>query len=384
MTESILSYFQFDLPEIIALSILFLLFIIQLLYYLKYYRKPYVQAISGASTEGRSSQFMLKVSVIIVSENEADCLSENLPAVLEQDFFDYEVIVVNNGSTDESDVLLRSLELRYPNLYHTYLPYSNDRKMDRRKLALTIGIKAAKGDILIFTEPYCKPVSKNWISSMVNELSPEKDIVLGYSFFRESGKFFNRVARFDNLLFSQQCLSAVLNNKPYTGNHRNLLFRKKVFFDHKGFASLLNIESGEELFISQIMTESNTAVALSQDSFIETDLEHFSLWRQIKRSFFAIRLYLNKSMSLLFRSEIFARGIFYLLFVALVIYSIIFHHWALLGAAVLIFIFRLVSQLLILNKVSRYFSSGKFHFSLPVMDLFQPLYNLRFKGFRMK
>lgn len=384
MTEQIFSYFKFDLPEILALSILFLLFIIQLLYYLKYYRKPYLQAIADTSSDGKSSQFMLKVSVIIVSENEADCLSENLPAVLEQDFFDYEVIVVNNGSTDESDVLLRSLELRYPNLYHTYLPYSNDRKMDRRKLALTIGVKAAKGDILIFTEPYCKPVSKNWISSMVNQLSPDKDIVLGYSFFRDNSKFYNRVARFDNLLFSQQCLSTALSNKPYTGNHRNLLFRKKVFFEHKGFASLLNIESGEELFISQIMTDSNTSVALSPDSFIETDLEHFSLWRQIKRSFFAIRPYLNKSISLLFRTEIFTRGIFYLLFAALVTYSILFHHWALLGASVLIFIFRLISQLLILKKVSQYFLSGKFYFSLPVMDLIQPLYNLRFKGIRLR
>ena len=288
MTE-ILSSFEFNLTEIVGFSVFVLLFIIQLFYYFLYYRKPYRRAVKDTEDTGKAAQLMQKVSVIIISENEVDSLSENLPVILEQDFFDYEVIVVNNGSTDESDVLLRSLELRYPNLYHTYLPYSNDKKMDRRKLALTIGAKAATGDLLLFTEPYCKPVSKSWISCMVSELSSDKDVVLGYSYFKENKKFFNRLARFDNLLFNMYCICSVFNNKPYIGNYRNLLFRKYLFFDHKGYASLLNIESGEDLFISRVMNEANTSVSLVQDSFMETDIEGLSLWRQIKRSFCSIR-----------------------------------------------------------------------------------------------
>ncbi|NDV96009.1 glycosyltransferase [Dysgonomonas sp. 521] len=382
MTE-LLSYFKFDTTEIVALSVLFILLVIQLFYYLWYYRKPYKQA-KKVESDSQPSPAMLKVSVIIVSENEVDSLSENLPAVMEQDFFNYEVIVVNNGSTDESDVLLRSLELRYPNLYHTYLPYSNDKKMDRRKLALTIGIKAAKGDILLFTEPYCKPVSKHWISSMVNELSDDKDVVLGYSFYKECGKFFNRVARFDNYLFNMQRFSTTLNGKPYTGNFRNLLFRRSLFFEHKGFASLLNVEHGELVFISRIMSETNTTVALSQDSFMEADVQDFSLWRQIKQSYFSIRGYLDKTISFLFRFEICTRGLFYLLFVALVAYSVMMQHWAMAVLSVFIFLLRLIVQLIALNRPAKYFFSGKFYFSLLLMDLIQPLYNLRFKGMRFK
>ena len=383
MTE-ILSSFEFNLTEIVGFSVFVLLFIIQLLYYFLYYRKPYRRATKETEDTGKATQLMQKVSVIIVSENEVDSLSENLPVILEQEFFYYEVIVVNNGSTDESDVLLRSLELRYPNLYHTYLPYSNDKKMDRRKLALTIGVKAATGDILLFTEPYCKPVSKNWISSMVNELSSDKDVVLGYSCFKENKKFFNRLARFDNLLFSMQCICSVMNKKPYIGNYRNLLFRKHLFFDHKGYASLLNIESGEDLFISRIMDESNTSVSLVQDSFMETDIEGLSLWRQIKRSFCSIRPYLNKRVTALFSLEAITRSVFYLLFIALVVYSIFFSQWALLGLSVFLFLLRLTTQLIILNKSSQYFFSGKFYFSLPLLDIIQPLYNMRFRGRRFK
>ncbi|MDR0824339.1 MAG: glycosyltransferase [Prevotella sp.] len=382
MIEQILAYFRFDVIEIIGISLFFFLFIIQLFYYFRYYKKPYSTA-KKRDKDGFYTTEKPKVSVIIVSENEVDSLKENLPFILQQDYPDYEVIVVNNGSTDESDELLRSIELKDKKLYHTGLPYSNDWKLDRRKLALTIGIKAAKSDILLFTEPYCKPVSDKWIESMLRELDPERDVVLGYSFFKPARQFFSRVARFDNLLFSMQYLSQVIRHKPYTGNYRNLLFRKHLFFDNKGFASLLRVANGEELFISRIMTRDNTSVALSHDSFVETNLDDFSLWRQIKRSYFAIRSYL-KSSATVFKFEIFSRSIFYMLFIALIIYSVILQNWVLLGIAVFLFLIRLITQLVIINKDARYFMSGKFYFSLIVLDIIQPLYNIRFKSWRKR
>ncbi|MFV0329262.1 MAG: glycosyltransferase [Dysgonomonas sp.] len=378
MTEQFLAYFRFNIIEISGLSLLFLLFIIQLVYYFKYYRKPYIYAKKTVADEGL--YFKPKVSIVIVSENEVVSLRDNLPAILEQDYPEYEVIVVNNGSTDESDELLRSLELKYPNLYHTYLPYSNDRKMDRRKLALTLGVKAANNDILVFTEPYCKPVSNKWLKTLLKELTPDKDIVLGYSFFTKAPVFFNRMARFDNLLFSMQSFSMAIMQKPYVGNYRNLVFRRQLFFDNKGFASLLHIENGEGLFISQILTSSNTSVSLSQDSFIETNLEDFSLWRQIKRSYFTIRPYLKSTAPTIFKIETYSRCFFYLLLIASIVYSIVFQQWALLGFSALLFLIRLTVQLVTLNKISQYFYSGKFRFSLLVLDIIQPLYNLKFKS----
>ncbi len=132
------------------------------------------------------------------------------------------------------------------------------------------------------------------------------------------------------------------------------------------------------------MDESNTSVSLVQDSFMETDIEGLSLWRQIKRSFFSIRPYLNKRVTTLFSLEAITRSVFYLLFIALVVYSIFFSQWALLGLSVFLFLLRLTAQLVILNKSSQYFSSGKFYISLPLLDIIQPLYNMRFRGRRFK
>jgi glycosyltransferase involved in cell wall biosynthesis len=320
-----------------------------------------------------------KVSVIIVSENEVDSLTENLPAILNQDYPDFEVIVVNNGSTDESDVLLTSLELNHPNLYHTYLPYSNDKMLSRYKLALTLGVKASKGDILLFTQPYCKPVSGKWISTLVKDFSENKEVVLGYSFYQKTNRFYNRMARFDNHIFSMQYLSRAIKGYPYVGTLRNIAFRKHLFFDNKGFASNLHLETAEEILINEMITKNNTTVSLSQDSFIETGMQEFSLWKQIKRSYSLSKTYLRDKAPVIFGIESFSRSIFYLLFIGLTAYSAVFQHWALLGITVFFFLLRLCIQYVVLTKSAKYFNSGKFIFSLPLLDFLEPYYNIRFK-----
>jgi cellulose synthase/poly-beta-1,6-N-acetylglucosamine synthase-like glycosyltransferase len=375
-----IDYFMFNEPEIAGMVFFFLLFLIQIFFYVNYYRKPYSVVCKREKDNYKPFYLKPKVSVIIASENAADELSENLPAILTQDYPDFEVIVVNNGSTDESETLLRSLQLKYPHLYITYLPYSNDITFGRRKLALTIGLKAAKGEVLLFTEPYSKPVSNQWISSIVEEFSDEKDIVLGYSYYGRTKTFFNRIARFDNYLFSMQYISMALKNKPFTGIYRNLAFRKHLFFENKGFAAFLNLENGEDVFINQIITDSNTSVALSSDSFIESSNDRFSLWKQVKKSYSITKKHFkNKTPINLFGLEAATRYLFYLMLIALIVYSVIFFHWALLGITVFFFVFRLVVQLKIINKAAKYFHSGQFHFSLILMDILQPFYNFRFR-----
>jgi hypothetical protein len=103
-----------------------------------------------------------------------------------------------------------------------------------------------------------------------------------------------------------------------------------------------------------------------------------------KKIVLSIRPYLNKRVTALFSLEAITRSAFYLLFIALVVYSIFFSQWALLGLSVFLFLLRLTTQLIILNKSSQYFFSGKFYFSLPLLDIIQPLYNMRFRGRRFK
>ena len=79
------------------------LFIIQLLYYLVTYARPR-QAKRRQMQQGQAKP---AVSVIVYAKNESENLKKHLPALLNQDYPEYEIVVVNDGSTDESDEVLK-------------------------------------------------------------------------------------------------------------------------------------------------------------------------------------------------------------------------------------------------------------------------------------
>ena len=376
--ESFLEFFSFNYMEIIAIVVLLFLLGIQLFFYLKYYKLPYTVAIKGEKKEVNAQEDK-KVSVIISSENEAFRLSKLLPVILEQDYPNFEVIVISDGSTDETEDVLDSLKIHYKNLYSTFIPYSTDRNFGRRKLAYTLGIKAATGDVLLFVEPHAVPMSKNWMRLMTQEIDERTDVVLGVSYFAQNKTFFNRIARFDNFIFTMQYLSYALLNSPFTGVYRNVAFKKELFFNNKGFSSHLAIENGEDAFINQIVNENNTKVCLDQDAFTESDIDNFSLWKRIKKNYSVARSNFKDKTAEAFNLELISRAVFYVFSIALAVYAIAVQHWGLLIVGVLLFLVRLITQLVVINKGCKYFKSGKYYLSLVVVDILQPLYNIRFR-----
>ncbi len=56
-----------------------------------------------------------------------------------------------------------------------------DKKFSHgKKLAVTIGIKAAKYDRLLFIDADCQPESNQWLRLMTEQFSDKISIVLGY------------------------------------------------------------------------------------------------------------------------------------------------------------------------------------------------------------
>lgn len=385
--EQFLSYFTFDTFGIVGLSTLLLLFLIQLFFYVLYYRKPAVeQKKRSESNTGSISSQLPSVSVIIVAKEESDALAKNLPIILNQDYPDYEVVVVNDGFTNESDILLEQLKREYTNLYSTFSPisYENDSRR-QRVLSLTIGIKAATKDVLLFTEADTCPLSSNWISSMMRQLTPDKDIVLGYCRYKTEGKaLWKKVAIFDNLLFSLQYLSKAILNKPFIGVSRNIAYRRNVFFDNKGFSSSLKYDNADEVFVNTVMSSSNTAVSLEESSFVLCDLDSYSLWRFIKRNYMKTKMHLQKYTPRIFGLETFSRYLFYIALLALVVYTSYMSLWVYLAGGLLLFVIRQFFQFSILKKGALAFDTECKFFNLPLLDLIQPLYNNSFYRYSKK
>ncbi|NEU08102.1 glycosyltransferase [Flavihumibacter sp. R14] len=210
----------------------------------------------------------LPVSIIICARNEYQNLQLNLPSILHQDYPDYEVILVNDCSSDDSDILLRQLSKEYPHLKVVTIT-EHQRFKHGKKFAVTLGIKASKNEHLLFTDADCKPASDQWISRMQSNFQNNKEIVLGYSPYEKLSGFVNLLIRFEAFLTALNYLSFALSGRPYMGVGRNMAYRKSLFFKGKGFASHMHILSGDDdLFVNQNATSRNTIIEIHPEAHV--------------------------------------------------------------------------------------------------------------------
>ena len=286
--------FLLNNTELFLLGITLIGFVILSLYYLIAYARPLRASRRTDDTLEEGNK--LPVSIIIYAKNDSENLKKHLPALLTQDYPEYQVVVINDGSSDDTDDTLKFFQNEYKHLYHTYVP-SDARYLSRRKLAFTLGVKAAKYDILLFTEANCQPLNDQWLSAMVGGYTPETSIVLGYCKYSNYKGFFHKLIAYDNLLTGLRYLSSALSHHPYTGNGRNLSYRKELFFKHKGYYQSLNLHAGDDdLFINEASTKENTKVIYAPDSLTEMDqIERFGIWKEMKVSRAATQRYYKGS-----------------------------------------------------------------------------------------
>ena len=165
-------------PADALLIITGILFVIQILYYLCRYARILRAARAGRRGRTTYTDQLPPLSVVIYAHEECDALRRNLPAVLGQDYPQFEVIVVNEGDSDGSSDYLSLMETRHANLRHTFVPDSS-RYISHKKLALTLGFKAARHDWLVLTDADCRPTGDQWLCTMARNLVPGIQIVGG-------------------------------------------------------------------------------------------------------------------------------------------------------------------------------------------------------------
>ena len=366
--------FNLDLQSIIMLSVAGFFLLIQLCYILVYYAKPLRYQKRKTKENNFPSNAKPSISIVICSQNESENLRRFLPSVLTQDYPQYEVIVINDGSTDESDEVLGNLEEQYKHLYRTYIP-EDSKYLSRKKLALTVGIKAAKYDYLLFTEPSCEPFGKDWLSSMSRNFSEDKTIVLGFSPLSKSTGLKTKFAAYDNLIGGLQYLSLALKGHPYRGVGRNMGYEKSHFFEQKGYAKFMHLQAGEDdLFINRIATSDNTAVEISEDSLTTMNLDGFKIWKELRLCQATTRRFYKRGPVAFWRFESYSRILFLLSLVGLFIYG--WPQLLLPIAAVVLFLIRFLTQMLVINKVGKILRVERFYSTLFLFDFFQPFFDL--------
>ena len=315
------------------------------------------------------------VSIIICARNEGDNLHRFLPLVLEQNYEDYEVIVVNDGSCDDTEEIIKDLQKVYHNLYITNIPQET-RIISHKKLAITVGVKAAKNEILLFTDADCRPLTPNWITSIVRNFNDQTEFVLGHgNYYREHG-FISKMVSYDTLTIAMQYIGFALLGYPYMGVGRNMAYRKSTFFNHKGFAGFLHVASGDDdLLINAFGKKHNTRIEPSLEAeTLSLPKTTFRDWYYQKlRHLSTVDVY-QSSSKMWIGLEPLSRGLFYLTILLLTIFN--YNNPLILSFVIGSFLLRFLTQFIIINLTAKTYKDKGFGLSIILFDILLPLINL--------
>ncbi|MDR2361342.1 MAG: glycosyltransferase [Prevotellaceae bacterium] len=218
------------------------------------------------------------VSVILSARNEYDWLRQNLPLLLEQDYPKFEVVVVNDCSEDESELLLAAFREKYPQL--VFRTIEKDEVFSHsRKMALGIGIKAARYDLFLFTDAGCRPSSDRWIRSMQRYFTDTKELVIGYTRLANAARWI----RVDYFMQALHYMGKAMRGRAYMGESSNLAYRRETFFGNRGFDVRVSDHLREDIvFVRKVATRTNVAVAVGEDATTVDRLRYTSKrwWRR--------------------------------------------------------------------------------------------------------
>lgn len=253
----------------LIIDILFYSFIVVILIQIAYY--GFIFGHFSFNKPEKNPSNSIPISVIICAKNEAKNLKKHLPLILSQDYPKFEIVLINDSSTDKTLKVMESFKTAHSNIKIVNVK-NNEAFWGNKKYALTLGIKVASYNHLIFTDGDCKPLSKQWIKEMSSHFSTAKTIVIGYgSYKKEPKSFLNKLIRFETLLTAIQYFSYAKIGQPYMAVGRNLAYTKQNFFNARGFMNHMSIQSGDDdLFINEIANANNTATCFTKESFTES------------------------------------------------------------------------------------------------------------------
>jgi len=264
------------LPEILVIAFA-LVVLLQVLYYVTLFFKFSFHKPKAPEPQN------VPISIVITAKNDAHLLIKTLPEFLNQDYPQFEVVVVSDNSNDETSQLVLDFQNRFPNLRLVHLE-SSVTNIKGKKFPLSLGIKAANYEHVLLTDADCLPASNQWVKLMARHFSDTTKIVLGFSKIPRKSGFLNTLIRFDRLHQAIQYFSYCLAKIPFMGMGQNLAYTKTIFFKNKGFAAQNHLQFGDDdLFINRVATGRNCAIEYEKEAHtISRSGAHFSHWFLLK------------------------------------------------------------------------------------------------------
>ena len=275
------------------------------------------------------------VSILLTVHDNARDLERHLPSLLAQDYpAGYEVIIVVEKGEDDTDDVLSHFTANHQNVYVTFVPDSS-RYMSRKKLAVTLGVKAAKNQWILMAEPTCEPASDQWLKNIAQFADDNHDMVTGYANYNEDATDYQR---FERMMTECYLIWKAQHGTAYRSEPGCLMFRKNMFLDGRGYEGNLKYIRGEYDFVVNKYAEKGrtAAVAMPECCTVE-DAPDKEQWRNRHLFYLETRKHLKRSAAfrLLYNADQTAMHLNYVLILGCCIYAAITSN-IIVGAAALI------------------------------------------------
>ncbi|MBL0095643.1 MAG: glycosyltransferase [Bacteroidetes bacterium] len=284
---------------------------------------------------------------------------------MDQDYPDYQVVVVNDCSWDESGKYLDEMEDAFKNLKIVNIR-EQEKYQHGKKFALTLGIKAAVHEHILLTDADCKPADRNWIRQMMAGFTDKKEIVIGYGAYDKEPGLLNKWIRFDTVMNALLYLGRAMKGKEYMGVGRNMGYTKSLFFRNKGFANHYHIMSGDDdLFINETATRDNTSVVIEPESFTysKPKISLFT-WIYQKRRHMSAGSYYKSRDRIFVGNYYFSLFLFWLMLILAILVKL---NWQIVVGIVAI---RLTIQMIVCWKGYKKLAESDVFLFIPFFDLF--------------
>lgn len=353
-----------------ALTLLYILaalFIVLLIFYLG------VFASTAFGKPHETNAKRIPISVIVYAKNNEKELRSLVPVLLNQNYHQFEIVLINNASTDHTLHLIKEFALMYPNIRIVDV-VNNEAFWGNKKYAITLAVKASKYEYLVCMDADKKIHSNNWLVQFTSHFTLNKTLVMGTSYYSKTKGFFNKFFRYCHALQQLQSLSWSKISKPYSLNLHQIAFKKEEFYRVNGFINHMQKPLFvNEYFLNDASSQKNTAICEHADAMIEVaplptkkEFRYFNKQQQ--------QLLKNSNGSTSFKIKLFNFLQFLFVMLTITAFAVVPEYWYItLGF--------LVIRYLILGIVFAK-TAKKFHYNdliiyFPILDLFYIFMQIR-------
>ncbi|MDP3393452.1 glycosyltransferase [Sediminibacterium sp.] len=194
-------------------------------------------------------------SIIIPARNELDNIEKCIQSILAQSYPLYEIIVVDDHSTDDTPLIVAQLAKQYPQVQLIYLKdYLGGKATNAfKKKAIEIAVDKSKGDWIVTTDADCL-VPPNWLyyfNAMI--LAKDPVFIAAPVMFTQNGRFSGIFQVLDFLSLQGITAAAVSAGSHSMCNGANLAYSKTAFEAVGKFKGIDHLASGDDMLLMHKM-----------------------------------------------------------------------------------------------------------------------------------